>query len=66
MEKSLPHEHDNGTVHTHDDAYPGHTHEHSHRHVHHDGTVHEHAHTHDGSDLDHGHEHDRAGHDGAT
>jgi hydrogenase nickel incorporation protein HypB len=63
MEKSLPHRHENGTVHAHDDAAPGHTHDHSHSHAHYDGTVHDHEHTHDGSDHDHdhGHESGRAG-----
>ncbi|HKU81530.1 MAG TPA: hypothetical protein VJP76_05095 [Candidatus Tumulicola sp.] len=57
MHENLPHEHENGTVHVHDDAVPGHRHDHSHAHEHYDGTVHEHAHHHDGSDPDHQHEH---------
>jgi hydrogenase nickel incorporation protein HypB len=59
MEKNLTHEHDDGTVHAHDGAHPGHTHPHSHQHAHFDGTVHEHEHTHDGTDHDHTHEHQR-------
>jgi hypothetical protein len=67
MAKNMPHEHDNGTVHAHDDAFPGHTHDHSHPHAHHDGTEHTHAHAHDGSDHDHEHAHERNGeHDVAT
>jgi hypothetical protein len=64
MEKKLPHEHASGVVHVHDDAHPGHTHEHSHEHEHYDGTVHQHEHTHDGSDPDHRHEHGDGGRDG--
>jgi hypothetical protein len=58
MEKGLPHQHDNGTVHVHDDAFPGHTHDHSHAHAHYDGTVHRHEHSHDGADHDHEHDHE--------
>ena len=58
MEKGLPHKHDNGTLHVHDGASPGHTHDHSHPHAHYDGIVHRHEHTHDGSDHDHEHGHE--------
>lgn len=57
MERGLPHRHDDGTEHTHENAPAGHTHEHTHSHRHPDGTVHEHEHTHDGSDREHTHEH---------
>jgi GNAT superfamily N-acetyltransferase len=58
MEKGLPHQHDNGTVHVHDDAIWGHTHDHTHPHAHYDGTVHRHEHSHDGADHDHEHTHE--------
>jgi hypothetical protein len=61
MEKQLPHEHANGTVHAHEGATPGHQHDHTHPHEHYDGTVHAHEHTHDGSDHDHRHEHEKGG-----
>ncbi|HEY2475252.1 MAG TPA: GNAT family N-acetyltransferase [Candidatus Cybelea sp.] len=58
MGNGLPHQHDNGTVHVHDDAIQGHTHDHSHSHAHYDGTVHRHEHSHDGADHDHEHSHE--------
>jgi hypothetical protein len=57
MENDRLHQHDDGTVHSHEDAHAGHTHDHSHLHAHFDGTVHAHEHSHDGSDPDHKHEH---------
>ncbi len=62
----MPHEHANGTVHTHEGDKPGHSHDHLHPHEHYDGTVHTHEHSHDGSDADHQHEHEETARDASS